>query len=111
LSYSSKLKQHSSENLYRNIYYLGSLANVFVVSLFDHYTQHATLQEACAHRDHLESPEGKQERIQREERRQARIAYDLAREERNRLESAVKQITREELKPEYWDESDEVQYV
>ena len=100
------MKQHldhrnnNKENLYRFVRYTGA-SDVFVCD-FDN-SHHATLFGCLAARDWYESPEGQQERLQREERRRIRREFDIARDERRARMSAERNEWRLEVCPFFED--------
>ncbi len=91
------MKQHldhrnnNKENLYRFVRHTGA-GNVFVCD-YDN-SHHATLSDAVARRDHLESDAGKQEILQRNERRRIQREFDIARAARKEQESIERQWKR-----------------
>jgi hypothetical protein len=104
LNYKHDHQTSNKENLWRFVRYTGTL----YVCDYDN-SHHATLAQAIASRDWYESPEGQQDRIQREERRRIQREYDAAREERRARMSAERNEWRLEVCPFF--EDGEVQFA
>jgi hypothetical protein len=70
----------AKDNAYRHIRWTGSANNLFACDIDN--SRHDTLEAAVERRDYLESDAGKQEILQRNERRRIQREFDIAREER-----------------------------
>ena len=92
----------SNDNIWRHVRFMGSLTGTFACDLGG-TTVHATLADAVAFRTYLESPEGQQEQLQREERRRIRREFDIARDERRARMSAERNEWRLEVCPFFED--------
>ena len=92
----SKYKQiqHSenSANDFCSIRWCGSQSNLFACDLDN--SRHDTLEAAIERRDYLESDAGKQEILQRNERRRIQREFDIARAARKEQESIERQWKR-----------------
>ena len=93
-------RHYNKENLYRQIRWTGS-TNQYACDI--DYSYHDTLEAAVARRDYLESREGQQEQLQREERRRIRREFDIARDERRARMSAERNEWRLEVCPFFED--------
>jgi hypothetical protein len=101
MNYKHDHKTDNKESLWRFVRFTGISSNVYVCD-YDN-SHHPTLEAAVARRDFFESDAGKQDRIQREERRRIQREFDIARAESKARMSAERQAWRLEVCPFFED--------